>query len=312
MALSFWRRPAPARVSVVVPLYNHAAYIGAAIASILAQGSVVQEVIVIDDGSTDDSAAVMAELARQDRRILFERQANQGAHAALNAGLARCTGDMLTILNSDDCYRPGRLAVLAAALDADPGAGIAASGLDFMDGQGKPIANPWYQEALAFHQAGADLAVALLNGNFLMTTSNIMLRRAAWDAVGPFAALRYVHDLDWLLRALALGQRIVRLDQDLLRYRIHGANTISEDHGAVRAEWAIAAAAYLTLLWDRPGAPPIDWSQAAAVQLVLRKHQLDCAATPCMAYLRRHGAAPLDRSPLLADAAFTAAVKGWV
>jgi glycosyltransferase involved in cell wall biosynthesis len=295
-----------------VPLYNHAAYIAPAIASILSQGSVVREIIAIDDGSTDESAAVMEGLARQDKRIVFERQANQGAHATLNAGLARCTGDLLTILNSDDAYRTGRLTALTAALDADPGAAITASGLEFMDGAGQATANPWYAESLAFHRAGAELGVALLNGNFLMTTSNLMFRRSAWNAVGPFAALRYVHDLDWLLRALALGHRVVVVDKALLRYRIHGSNTISEDHSAVRAEWAITAAAYLTVLWDRPGAPSIDWGHAGAVQTVLRKHQLDCAVPPCMAYLRHHGATSLDANALLADAAFKATVKGWI
>ena len=311
MLRNLWRRPAAARVSVVVPLYNHAGYIGDAIASILAQGSVVQEVIVIDDGSTDDSATVMAGLAAQDPRIVFDRQDNQGAHATLNAGLARCTGDLLAVLNSDDAFAPGRLTALVAALDADPAADIAASGLSFMDGSGATIANPWYQEALAFRRGGADLGVALLNGNFLMTTSNLLIRRAAWDLVGPFAALRYVHDLDWLLRALALGRRVVRVDKDLLRYRIHASNTISEDHANVRVEWALAAAAYLTLLWDRPGAA-IDWDHAGAVQAVLRKHQLDCAVPPCMAYLRHHSPASLDGSPVLADAAFKARVKGWI
>ncbi|WP_284944810.1 glycosyltransferase family 2 protein [Acidisoma cladoniae] len=313
---SLWRRSPPstglARVSVVVPLYNHATYIEAAIASILSQGSVVKEIIVIDDGSTDKSAIVMDVLARRDKRIVFTRQDNQGAHATLNAGLARCTGDLLAILNSDDAYMPGRLNALAAALDADAGAGIAASGLQFMDGAGVAIANPWYVEALAFHQAGADLGGALINGNFLMTTSNLMIRRAAWDSIGPFAALRYVHDLDWLLRALALGHRIARLDQDLLRYRIHTRNTISEEHSGVRVEWAITAAAYLTTLWDRPGAPPIAWDQAGAVQSVLRHHALDRAVPLCMAYLRRHGAASLDRAPLLADSAFKTILKEWV
>jgi glycosyltransferase involved in cell wall biosynthesis len=299
-------------VSVVVPLYNHAAYIGEAIASVLSQGAVVKEVVVIDDGSTDDSATVMERLAQQDKRIRFECQANQGAHATINAGLGRCTGDLLTILNSDDAYMPGRLATLAAALDADPGADIAASGLQFMDGMGASVANPWYEEALAFHRAGAELGVALVNGNFLMTTSNLVFRRAAFEAVGPFAALRYVHDLDWLLRALALGHCIALVNKAALRYRIHGSNTISEDHSGVRAEWAMAAAAYLTTLWDRPGAPPIAWDHAGYVQTALRKHMLDCAVGPCMAYLRRHGAPSLDRSPLLADEPFKTFVKGWV
>src|ERR1700733_6857395 len=117
MLSPLWRRPAPPRVSVVVPLYNHADYIGDAIASIRAQGSVVKEVVVIDDGSTDGSTAVMQRLAQQDSRIAFTQQENQGAHATINAGLACCTGEFLTILNSDDAYLPGRLAALVAALD---------------------------------------------------------------------------------------------------------------------------------------------------------------------------------------------------
>ncbi len=312
MALSWWRRPEAPRVSVVVPLYNHAGFIGEAVRSVLAQGSIVKELVVLDDGSTDESAGVMEELARQDARIRFERQANAGAHAAINAALALCTGEFLAILNSDDAFLPDRLTTLVAALQADNAADIAVSGLEFMDGDGAPAENAWYQQAVAFHQAGAALGVALLNANFVMTTSNLLFRRTALPAIGPFAALRYAHDLDWLLRALALGRRITRVDQALLRYRMHGSNTISEDHAAVRAEWAMVAAAYLTVLWDRAGAPPIAWDQAAAVQDVFRQHQLDRAVPPCMAYLRRHGASPLDRSPLLSDAAFKGLVKGWV
>ena len=134
-------------VSVVVPLYNHAAFITEAIGSILSQGNVVKEVVVIDDGSTDASAGVMERLKRLDKRIRFERQTNQGAHATINTALGRCRGEMVAILNSDDAYLPGRLTTLAAALDADRGADIAASGLQFMDGSGRGIENPWYTQA---------------------------------------------------------------------------------------------------------------------------------------------------------------------
>ncbi len=298
---------------MVVPLYNHQDYVADAIGSILAQGRHLREVVVLDDGSTDGSAAVMARLAGQDPRIRVERQRNRGAHATINTALALCGGELLAILNSDDVWLPGRLDSLVAALDADPAAGIAASGLRFIDAAGGVIGNDWYEAALQFHREGAALGVALLNGNFLMTTSNLLIRRETFESVGPFAALRYVHDLDWLLRALARGERIVRVETALMRYRVHAGNTIAEDHAGVRAEWAIAAGAYLTALWDRPGAPPIDWDHAAAVQSVLRRHELDRAVTACMAYLRREaGAASLASSALLADAAFLARVKGWV
>lgn len=299
-------------MSVVVPLYNHAAYIGDAIRSILAQGSIVKEIVVIDDGSTDKSADLMQGLAAKEKRIRFVRQPNQGAHATLNAALRQCSGEFLAILNSDDAYCPGRLSALAATLGTEGAADIAVSGILFMDGSGKPIDNAWYSQALQHYQSGVELGIALLNGNFVMTTSNLLFRRAVWPAIGPFAALRYAHDLDWLLRALAFGHRVTLVDQPLLRYRTHDRNTIKEDHAAVRAEWAMVSAAYLTALWDRPGAPPIDWNHAAAAQDVLRQHQLDRAVPLGMAYLRRTGAGALDRSPMLEDLAFKRLMVGWV
>lgn len=305
-----------ARASVIVPLYNHAAYITPAIESVLAQGAVLRELIVIDDGSADDSVRVMHGLTDRDPRIRFRTHVNQGAHATINAGVRASTGEFIAILNSDDLYMPGRLDALALRLDAEPGADIAASGIAFMDELGAPVRNDWYTEALAFHRACCDMGTALVNGNFLMTSSNFLFRRSLTAQIGNFAALRYTHDLDFALRALALGHGIALLDETLLRYRIHNGNTISEDHGKVRAEWAAATAAYLTLLWDRPNAPEPDWDAAAAVQDVLTRHDLVRAVHPCMAYLRHHGGSHLhmgrlDLAPLLADEAFRARLQSW-
>ena len=297
---------------MVVPLYNHAAFIAEAIDSILQQGAIVAEIIVIDDGSTDGSAAVMERLAAKDCRIQFSKQSNAGAHATINTALLKCNGQFLAILNSDDAFLPGRLTALVAALDAAPEAAIAASVVSFMDEAGRANGNAWYEQARNFYVNGAELGTALLNGNFIMTTSNLLFRRTALQQVGEFAALRYVHDLDWLLRALALGCHIVLVDQPLLRYRVHSRNTIAEEHGGVRAEWAMAAAAYLTTLWDRPDAPEIDWAHAGAAQAVLKQHQLETACAPCMAYLRRGRDTTLQQSTLLQDEAFKVLVRSWV
>jgi glycosyltransferase involved in cell wall biosynthesis len=221
-----------------VPLYNHGRYIAEAIESILAEGKLVREIRVIDDGSSDDSIAVMEKLARQDSRIVFSKQSNQGAHATINAGLQSCSGEFLTILNSDDAYLPGRLSALVTALDADPDASVAASALAFMNDASEAIQNVWYQEVMASRSASRGMGVALINGNFLMTTSNLLFRRGLLEELGLFAPLRYAHDLDFVLRTLASGKRILLVEQMLLRYRIHGTNTISEDHSKVRAEWA--------------------------------------------------------------------------
>ncbi len=295
-----------------MPLYNHAAYIEEAIASLLAQGPLLKEVVVIDDGSADSSAAIMRKLAADDPRIRFHTQANRGAHATLNTALGMCDGEFLAVLNSDDAWEADRLAGLVDALDADSDAGLAWSLVRCVDAAGADLDNAWYDSALQVYRAGGDLGAALLNGNFMMTTSNLLFRRTAWERVGPFAALRYTHDLDWVMRALAMGERAAIVEARLLRYRIHAHNTIAEDHAGVRAEWAATAAAYLTLLWDRPEAPPINWTHAADVQAVLRTHLLDRAVGPCMAYLRRDGATGLDRSKLLGDEAFRRQLAGWV
>jgi len=316
-----WRRaarattastPAAPRVSAVVPLYNHAAYIDDAIDSILAQGGLLKEVIVIDDGSTDGSAAIMRRRAAADPRVRFETQTNRGAHATLNTALDRCEGEFLAILNSDDVWQEGRLSALVAALDADPQAGLAWSLVGCMDSAGNGIDNAWYEAGVQFYRDRRDLGAALLNANFMMTTSNLLLRRTTWENVGPFAALRYTHDLDWILRALATGLAVAFVEAKLLRYRIHPKNTIAEDHAGVRCEWAASAAAYLHLLWDGPDAPAIDWDHAAAVQAVLRTHELDRAVGPCMAYLRREKARGLDRAGMLGDEAFRSRLTGWV
>lgn len=297
-------------MSVVIPLYNHAAYIREAVESVLAQGEVLREVVVIDDGSSDDSADVMRRIVGSDSRIRFRSRPNKGAPATINEGLGETTGEFVAILNSDDVYMPGRLDLLALRLDAEPDACLAASAIAFMDQKGANIENAWYRDAVAF-QAGCDMGAALINANFLMTTSNYVFRRDLTARSGGFAALRYTHDLDFALRILALGHGITTLEQPLLRYRQHDRNTISEDHRKVRAEWAACAAAYLTLLWDRQDAPEPDWEAATAVADVLNRHELTRMVVLCMAYLRRHGGGRLDTGPFLADEAFRARMLGW-
>jgi glycosyltransferase involved in cell wall biosynthesis len=323
MALKLWRRaggqPAPhpaespargeGRVSVVVPLYNHERFIAQAIESVIAQGQLVGEIVVVDDGSSDDSAAVMRALCKMDPRIIFWSQPNRGAHAAINAGLQRAGSDLLAILNSDDVYAPERLATLVAALDADPGADIAASGLAFIDGAGETIENAWYEEAREFYRSCGELGVALINGNFLMTTSNLLMRRRLLAEIGLFAPLRYMHDADFVLRAIAGRKRLVLADEKLLHYRIHRGNTISENHNEVRLEWAIVAAAFLGRRIDAAARTPLDWWELRAITDVLQRHRLAPAVQLCTLYMRRSPAATLEWSPLLLDTKFRAVLR---
>ena len=104
-------------VSVIIPAYNHASYIDAAVQSVVEQDYPQIEIIVIDDGSTDGTAqAAEKALERGGRPYRMTRQENAGAHATINRGIQQAKGDYIAILNSDDRYLPGRLRMILDAL----------------------------------------------------------------------------------------------------------------------------------------------------------------------------------------------------
>lgn len=294
----------PQHVSVIIPLYNHASYIREAVKSVLAEGSVVAEIIVIDDGSTDNSYDVMQEIVPLDRRIVCWTQPNRGAHSAINAGLYRATSESVAILNSDDAYVAGRLVRLIEALDLDDGADMAASSIRFVDDVGVEISNQWHADALASFKARGDLGLSLMNSNFLMTTSNFVFRRRLIDEIGAFAPLRYAHDLDFGLRAAALGHRLAFIDEPLLSYRMHAANTIKEDHTRVRREWALAAAHFIHLMWAPVYRRTADWKRLHEAFTILDSHSLARAVDYCLFYFRRYPTDSLEHSRILTDREF--------
>ncbi len=233
------------RVSVVIPLYNHEKYIEAAIESVLSQTLRPAEIIIIDDGSVDGSAGKVRRLCKDHPEIIFWSWPNQGAHHTLNAAILRATGDFVAILNSDDCYHPQRLAACLAVVQSDPSIDIVVTGMSFLDGQGNDVENPWYENALSFFKQVGDLSLGLFHANFIVTTSNLFIRRSVFDWIGCFSPLRYAHDLEFCLR-LILGKRHIHfLDRPLLFYRLHEANTIVENKAKVDVECAAILAFFL-------------------------------------------------------------------
>ncbi|MFA6443261.1 MAG: glycosyltransferase, partial [Sterolibacterium sp.] len=241
------------RVSVIIPLYNHEKYIDAALDSIFAQRVRPDEIIVIDDGSVDASAAKLRRICQEHPEIIFWSWPNQGAHHTLNAAILRATGDFVAILNSDDSYHPGRLAACLAAVKADPSIDVVATAMTFIDDQGHEVANPWYDSALGFFKQEGNLSLGLFNANFLVTTSNLFIRRSVFDTIGYFSPLRYAHDLELCLR-LILGRRHIHfLDRPLLSYRLHQTNTIAENKAREDVERAAVFAFFLFRLERQEG-----------------------------------------------------------
>ena len=220
-------------VSVVIPAYNHERFIGAAIDSVLNQSIEDLELIVVDDGSTDGTAGVIH--AYDDPRLSYTYQENQDAFNTINRGLGLAQGDYISILNSDDVYTLDRLEKLLAhslehqsdciISDVIP---ISDDGNEFKD----PAFgwNQWHQRNRQFYFEHADLYTGFLQGNLMVTTSNLFMTRHAMETVGKFSSLRYLHDYDYIFRLmLAFPDNVHYLDQDkLLFYRIHEGNTLSE------------------------------------------------------------------------------------
>jgi glycosyltransferase involved in cell wall biosynthesis len=235
-------------ISVVIPAFNHAQYVGEAVESVLGQSLEDLELIVIDDGSTDGTTDVLARY--RDPRMRVVRQANQGAHAAINTGLEMASAPYLTILNSDDAYHPQRLEKTVAVLASQTQVGLVGTYIEIVDSQGKSIgvkhgyrdAPPWpLENPERSFRAGDDLRAALLTENYWSTTSNFVFRCDLYRQAGPFRPLRYVHDWDFALRAALLAPQIL-LPEPLVRYRLHPTNTIHENQAAMIYEicWILA------------------------------------------------------------------------
>ncbi len=266
-------------VSVLVANYNYAGYVAAAVESALAQTYRHLEVVVCDDGSTDDSLAVLHALAERDGRVRVVAQENGGQASALNGAYAAARGDILCVLDADDVYEPEKVAATVEGFRAHPEAGFLIHNVVVIDGEGRVRGRKQEHEAMP---AGwlAPRVLALggpLTG--LPPASGLSLRR-------PVAA--HLFPLDPAYRSLADGlvkagapvlTPVVALPQVLARFRIHGANLTSAASGSVAARRKVLGVirrhhAYIRGLLAKHHGPeaaaqlrPVEFNPAYGVQL---------------------------------------------
>jgi glycosyltransferase involved in cell wall biosynthesis len=242
------------KVSVVMPVYNHARFLARAVESLGAQARLPDELIAVDDGSTDGSAEVIREFARRAPfPVTLVRQANAGAHVALNRGMAIARGEVIALVNSDDAFATDRIAVLAGALD--DAHRLAFSGVALVDDDDRPASTPYARELserVREAAAAPDLLRVLVRHNAAVSTGNLVFRRSLLDATGGFAALRVCHDWDFLLAA-SFATRLRLVPDPLYVYRLHGGNTFSGLTLAGRLEGDAVLSAFFARLAEHPG-----------------------------------------------------------
>jgi GT2 family glycosyltransferase len=207
---------APA-VSVLIPAYNGERYLDAALAGVLADDDPPREVIVVDDGSTDRTPAILDAWRQKDARLVVLTQANAGVVAALEHGRRAVRAPLIARLDADDIAYPGRLAAQAAAFARDPGLVLLGAALDRIDGEGKRTG------VIAYPTGSARLLEILPRAN-AFSSSSVMMRADAVEAVGGYRPLfPAAEDYDLWLRLSEHG-RIANLPERLGAYRVHGSS----------------------------------------------------------------------------------------
>lgn len=238
-------------ISVLMPAYNHEKFVGSAIQSVLSQSYENFELVVVDDGSTDATLEVIRGFS--DPRIRVVSQANQDAYNALNRCVDISTGEYLAIINSDDLYLPQRLGDILEELRSFGGvcAFTEVKAIDNTDND-LPASHPWrkwYEKLKRAYTRSTDLYEAFLNGNLMVTSSNLFFHRSVSDGIGGFRKLRFLHDYEFIFRILRqYNTRTLFLRRELLMYRVHPGNTIASAGIAGRRE---NVAVVLKYLYDR-------------------------------------------------------------
>lgn len=208
-----------ALVSVIIPTYNRAEYLSQAVNSVLRQTFNDFELIIIDDGSTDQTRQLISTYL-SDARIKYTYQRNQGRAMARNYGASIARGEYLGFLDSDDEYLPDNLAAHLAAFTQQPELGMMVSGYQYLAETGVVLAErrPWEEDS--------SLSLKGWIFNCLAMPSSVLLRRSEFERVGGFdRECEIAEDWDLFIRLVYAGCQVGWTRQMSCKYRLHSGSS---------------------------------------------------------------------------------------
>lgn len=216
---------------MIIPAFNAADTIAATLRSVQMQSEKSLEIIVVDDGSTDETMEVLTAIAQNDHRVLPIRQVNQGPSAARNNGVRHASSDVVAFLDADDSWHPMHLKLGLELLESDARIGIAFGVCRLVDHDGRDTGartRSWQQTA-----EPADVLAC----NPTATCSNLIVRKTVFDTAG-FMRMDMVHaeDQEWLFRVAHAGWHLVSHAVPTVNYRI-SPNGLSSDVPKMHAGW---------------------------------------------------------------------------
>lgn len=228
-------------VTVIVPSFNQGRFIGSTLDSILQQDYPQLECIVVDGGSTDETLAIIQQY--QDSRLSWVSERDKGQSDALNKGLRRASGEIITYLNSDDLLLPGAVAFAAAYFEAHPEVDLLYGDGYYVDAEDKRLG--------AFKSAPFDLDLCVLNGQDLAQPGTFW-RRTVTDKIGLFdVGFHYRMDFDYWLRAALAGFQLQYVPGERAVYRLHRESKTVSQRATFVTDWE----AIITRLFERDDLP---------------------------------------------------------
>jgi len=232
------------RVSIVIPTYNRSNIVRRAIDSVLAQSFTDLEILVVDDGSTDDTRAA---LAGYPERVRYVHQENGGPAAARNHGMRLARGEYIGFLDSDDAYLQGNVEAHLRVFERHPDAGLVYCGIEILDRDGKRL-----KDVLPSPEDRGLVLERLIRYNFI-TSSTVLMRRAAMEFAGPMSTrLWFAEDWYYWLR-VASRFPIEFVNEVLVRYQ---RSAVSLSHGTAIATIAERNMEMFALAFDDPDLKP--------------------------------------------------------
>ena len=195
-------------VSVVIPVFNGERFLREAVQSVLDQKYSPLEIIIVDDGSTDGTAAVASNMPEP---VRYLRQSNQGPAAARNRGIEQAQGNLIAFTDADDLWPTGKLALQLPYLTSNPAIELVMGRIQ--------------QVLLSETSDGPSEADQIAEPALSVNLGSAIIRKSVFDRVGLFdETMRYSEDVDWFMRARERGAAIVTLDAVTLFYRQHEQN----------------------------------------------------------------------------------------